>query len=229
MNRACGPVGVDMKNILFVVLLALAVTACGRKDENLEDAAAKMAQDAKEKVDDLVAEEPPKNLEEALKRVGDALGDGEKSVAAADLKTLLPEEIAGLKRTSYEAERAGIGIKVSKAHAEYADGDRRASLMITDLGAVSGLARMGMELFETELDSADENGFERTTEYKGHKSFQRLQRSGEQSIAEIMVFVSDRFTVHLDGQNVPFEELLEAMDQIDIGKLSAMKEPAAAE
>ncbi|MBT8138110.1 MAG: hypothetical protein KJO54_13930 [Gammaproteobacteria bacterium] len=218
-----------MKNLLFVVLFTLVITACSKKDEDLEDAAARMAHDAKEKVGDVISEEPPKNLEEALKRVGDALGDGEQSVSAADLKTLLPEEIAGMKRTSYEAERAGIGIKVSKAHAEYADGDRRASLMITDLGAVSGLARMGMELFETELDSEDENGFERTTEYKGHKSFQRLQRSGDQSIAEIMVFVSDRFTVHLDGQNIGFDELLESMDKIDIGKLTAMKAPAAAE
>lgn len=206
------------------------VMGCGKKDEGLEDAAAKMAQEAKQKVDDIVADDPPQNLEDALKRVGDAIGSGEQSVSAADLKSLLPEEIAGLERNSYEAQRSGgFGVKVSKAFADYGDGDRRISLMITDLGTVSGLAKMGMELFETEVDSENENGFEKTTEFKGHKSFQRMQRSGDQSISEIMVFVSDRFTVHLDGQNIPFDELLEGMELVDLDALAAMKEPVAAD
>jgi len=207
-------------------MLAAALVACSKKDD-LDDAAAKMAQDARDKVDGLVADDPPQNIEDALKRVGDALSNGDQSVSAADLKSLLPEELVGLKRTSFDAERAGIGIKVSKARAEYGEDDTRMSLMITDLGAVSGLAKMGIELFETEVDKEDENGFEKTTTYKGHKSFQRMQRSGDQSISEIMVFVDDRFTVHLDAQNMPFEKLVEGMGQVDLDALIAMKKTAA--
>ena len=208
-----------MRNKVIILFLVVALTGCSKKD-NLDEAAEKMAQDAREKVEQILPEEPPQNLEEALKKVGDALADGEQSVSAGELKELLPEELGDLKRVSHEAERAGFGIKVSKASASYGDGDQRMNLMITDLGGVSGLAKMGRELFETEVDKEDENGFERTTTYKGHDSFQRMQRSGDQSIGEIMIFVDDRFTVHLDAQNVPFEQMIEAADQVDLAALA---------
>ncbi len=199
----------------------MALVACSK---GTDDAAAKVADEARNKVEDMMADNPPKDVEDALKRVGEALSDGKQAVPAAQLKTLLPEELAGLRRTGYEAERTGFGVKVSKARAEYGEGDKRMSLMITDLGAVSGLAKMGMELFETEIDTENENGFERTTTYKGHKSFQRLHRSGDQSIAAIMVFVSDRFTVQLDGQNIPFDEMKESIDSVDLESLVAMED-----
>ncbi|MDH3647084.1 MAG: hypothetical protein OER80_09945 [Gammaproteobacteria bacterium] len=210
-----------MRNIAIILLLTLAVAGCSKKD-NLDEAAERMAQDAREKVDKIIPDDPPQNLEDALKKVGDALADGDQSVSAADLKELLPEEMIGLKRTSHSAERAGFGIKVSKANASYGDGEERMNLMITDLGGASGLAKMGRELFETEVDREDENGFERTTTYKGHKSFQRLQKSGDQSIGEIMIFVDDRFTIQLDAQNVSFEQMLQGAGEIDLDALSEM-------
>lgn len=211
-----------MKNLVLVLMLATLVGACAKKDQDLEAAAEKMAQEARQKVDDAMGDDPPQNIEDALKRVGDALADGDQSVAASDLKGLLPEKLGSLKRVSYNAERAGLGIKVSKANAEYGEDEKRLSLMITDLGGASGLAKMGRAMFETEIDREDENGFEKTTTYKGHKSFQRLQRSGDQSIGEMMVFVDDRFTVQLDGQNVPYKDMIKAMDQIDLAALTAL-------
>ncbi|MBT8422168.1 MAG: hypothetical protein KJP03_03525, partial [Gammaproteobacteria bacterium] len=199
-----------MKYFLLVLMSAAVLAACSKKDEGVTDAAEKMTQDARQKVDDVMGDNPPQSIEEAIQRVGDALSDGEQSVSVGELKALLPDELIGLKRTSHEAERVGFGIKVSKANATYGDEDERLSLMITDLGGAGGLATMGRELFETEVDREDENGFERTTTYKGHKSFQRMQSSGKQSIAEIMVFVDDRFTVQLDGQNVSFKQMTKA-------------------
>ena len=210
-----------MKNLVLILMLATLLGACAKKDQDLEAAAEKMAQEARQKVDDAMGDDTPQNIEDALKRVGDALADGDQSVAAADLKGLLPEKLGNLKRVSYNAERAGFGIKVSKANAEYGDGEKRLSLMITDLGGASGLAKMGRAMFETEIDREDENGFEKTTTYKGHKSFQRLQRSGDQSIGEMMVFVDDRFTVQLDGQNVAYKDMIKAMDQVDLKALMA--------
>lgn len=215
-----------MKYILVVIALATVLGACSKSDQDLNEAAEKMAQDAREKVDKALGDDPPQTLEDAMNRFSDALSEGEQAVSVADLKTLLPEELAGLKRTSHEAERVGFGIKVSKANATYGEEDQRLSLMITDLGGAGGLATMGRELFETEVDSEDANGFEKTTTYKGHKSFQRMQTSGEQSIGEIMVFVEDRFTVQLDGQNVSFKKMTKAMNQIDIDALIALSTAA---
>lgn len=210
---------------LLIVATGCALAACSDRDATDELASA--GSQARDKVAEALPEDPPQNFGEAIERVGKAIKDGEQSVPAAQLKALLPEKMAGLERVGYEAERAGLGVKVSKASAEYGRGDRRVSLLITDLGAVSGLARMGMELFESEVDREDERGFERTTEYKGHRSYQRLTRHEGQSLAEIMVFVDDRFTVQLDGQNVDFDELLESLDGIDIDRLQAMRQAAA--
>ncbi|MBT8131225.1 MAG: hypothetical protein KJO35_03070 [Gammaproteobacteria bacterium] len=212
-----------MKNYVILLFAVGLVAGCSKSDK-IEQAAEKMAQEGREKVEKLMPDEPPQNLEEALQQVGDALSDGEQSVPVDALKNILPEELAGLKRISHSAERAGFGIKVSKASAGYGDGGKRLSLMITDLGGASALAKMGRELFQQEIDREDENGFERTTTYNGHKSFQRLQRSGDQSISEVMIFVSDRFTVQLDGQNASFEEMLEAAGQIDLDGLIALGE-----
>lgn len=202
--------------MVLVLMLATCLAACSKKDHDMQAAAEKTAQN----VNDAMKDDTPQSIEDAIKRVGDALSDGEQSVAVAELKAMLPEELIGLKRTSHEAERMGFGIKVSKANAEYGGGDRRLSLMITDLGGAAGLAGMGRELFATEIDNANEHGFEKTTRYKGHRSFQRMQSSGDQSIGEIMVFVDDRFTVQLDGQNIAFKQLSKAIDQIDIDALS---------
>ncbi|MBT8131258.1 MAG: hypothetical protein KJO35_03240 [Gammaproteobacteria bacterium] len=210
-----------MIHIAIVVLGLFLTTACSKTDD-LEKAAEKMAEQGRDKVEKMMPDEPPQDLEEALRQVGDALAEGDKSVAVAELKELLPEELAGLRRVSHNAERAGFGIKVSKANAAYGDAEQRLSLMITDLGGASALAKMGRELFETEIDRQDENGFEKTTTFGRHKSFQRMQRSGDQSIAEIMVFVDERFTVQLDGQNIEFDQMLEAIGDVDLDQLAAL-------
>lgn len=201
--------------------LIIGLIGCGDRDAAEELAAA--SDNAREKVAEALPQDPPRNIGEAIERVGAAIADGEQSIPASELKTLLPDELAGLERVSYEAERAGIGVKVSKARAEYGEAERRLSLMITDLGAVSGLARMGMELFESEVDREDESGFERTTTYEGHRSYQRLTRFDEQSLGEIMVFVDDRFTVQLDGQNVEWQQMMEALDEIDFDRLQSLR------
>lgn len=210
---------------IIPAIIVFLLAACGERDAAEDLAAA--SEGARAKVDKALSQEPPQTIGEAIERAGTAIADGEQSVSAADLKTLLPAKLAGLERVSHEAERAGIGVKVSKARAEYGRADRRVSLMITDLGAVSGLARMGMELFQSEVDREDESGFERTTEYKGHRSYQRLMRHEDQSLAEIMVFVDDRFTVQLDGQNIDWDTMIDALDDVELGRLQSLRQATA--
>lgn len=63
-------------------------------------------------------------------------------MAAADLKALLPETVAGLARASYEAQSGGaMGISASSARAVYGQGGQRVELSVTDLGKLEGLQR----------------------------------------------------------------------------------------
>lgn len=207
---------------VLVAMSLAALAACSDRDAAQEVADA--AEQARAKVEQAMPQKTSQDDAESSGRAGPALPEGDKSVAAAELKALLPEEFAGLQRVSQEAERAGAGVRVSKARAEYGAGDQRASVMITDLGGFSSLAQMGMQLFDTEVDNVDDKGFERTTRYKGHPSYQRMMKIEDNSIAEIMVFVDDRFTVQIDAQNLDWETMLKAVDEVDLQRLQSLRQ-----
>ena len=88
---------------------------------------------------------------------------------------------------------------------------------------------MTRNMFETEIDREDQNGFERTTQYKGYQSYQRVIRGADnQSLSEVMIFVNDRFTVQMDGQNIDWDEMLTALDEIDLVALEALADTTTA-
>lgn len=214
--------------LVLIFSAAIVLAACSGKD----DAASKLAEAAektREKLEQNVPDDVPAQLGNAIDRIGNALSEGEKSVPADSLKALLPEKLAGLERVSYEAQRAGVGITVSKAQAQYGDADNQISLLITDLGAASGLATMTRNMFQNEIDKEDQNGFERTTQYKGYQSYQRVIRGGDnQSLSEVMIFVNDRFTVQMDGQNMKWDDMMTALDAVDIQALESLADTTTA-
>lgn len=215
------------RKLVLTISAALLLGACSGKDDDAARKLADAAEKTKEKLEQGVPGDMPAQIGDTLEKIGDAIANGDKSVPASSLKALLPEALAGLERVSYEAQRAGVGITVSKAQAQYGDADNQISLMITDLGAASGLAAMTRNMVQSEIDREDQTGFERTTEYKGYQSYQRVIRGGDdQSLSEVMIFVNDRFTVQLDGQNVPFKQMTKALDQIDIDALKKFQTAA---
>jgi hypothetical protein len=58
--------------------------------------------------------------------------------------------------------------------------------------------------------------------YKGYKGFEKY--NNQDQYGSIEVLVSDRFMVSVNGNNVPMSGIRSAIDEIDIGKLEAMKE-----
>ena len=215
--------------LVLMISAALLLAACSGKEDdaasNLSDAAEKTRDALQENIPDDV----PGQLGDAIDKIGNALSNGDKSVPAESLKALLPEELAGLERVSYEAQRAGVGITVSKAQAQYGDADNQISLLITDLGAASGLVTMTRNMFQNEIDKEDQSGFERTTEYKGYQSYQRVIRGGDnESLSEVMIFVNDRFTVQMDGQNMDWDDMLAALDKIDFAALEGLADTTTA-
>ena len=54
-------------------------------------------------------------------------------------------------------------------------------------------------------------------------------RGGDnQSLSEVMIFVSDRFTVQMDGQNMEWDDMLAALDQIDFAALEGLADTTTA-
>ena len=160
----------------------------------------------------------------AAEGLGALLGGGKKvdPLDVEQLKPFVPETFAGLKRSSYNAEKSGIaGLQVSKAEAQYSDDNGKSiELEISDTGGVSGLmAFAGWAGVQGARE--DDNGSERTQKIDGRLVHEKTSKNGGAN--EYAVVLGDRFVVSAKGDGVDVNTLKSAVGSIDLGKLESMK------
>ena len=221
---------------LFLFLfMGVASTGCFGSDDDESSETIVVEDD-----DDDGTDEAPKNLAEAMEKAQEAMqqafgGEGgtvKESVDFRKLQDLLPKDIAGLDRTSYEGERTSIGflgMQLSNAKAQYEDGDESMEISITDLGTLTGILKMGYTAWlQTEIDRESDRGFERTRKFrsggKEYPSFEKFEGSGDKGHCEIQVWVAERFIVSVEGRNVEMDQCEEARDEISFRQLDRMKD-----
>jgi hypothetical protein len=153
-------------------------------------------------------------------------GNGGKeitSVAGATLKALLPETLAGMKRTSATAEKNQMmGVDMSHAEGEYEGQEGTSiSLQITDVGNLSGPMKMGMTGWTlAQYDRQTDTGYEKTSTYSGFKGVEEYDN--ESKSGTIRVFsIPERFIVELNGNGVTMDTLKQALSQVDLKKVAS--------
>lgn len=207
-----------MKN--FLVLLVISVSflffSCGeKKTESPLDQLKEKAQDME-------------NLGEQMKDFGEGFKDGKKvnPVDFRELKTLLPENLGSLKRTSIEGEKVNaMGMNISHADANYSDqeGNQSINLKITDLGTISGLSGLAAYgWYMVDIDQETETGYERTFNYKGNKGFEKYDNQSK--YGEVSVLIAKRFAIEANGNNITMDQIKNVLNVIDIGKLESLKD-----
>lgn len=162
----------------------------------------------------------------ATEALGAALSGGRKvePVDFRELKALLPESVAGMKRTEARGEKSGMGgLMVATAEASYGgDGERSVELKLVDMGG-AGLGMMGLAAWAmVEVDRETESGRERTGKLGGrpfHEKYDDKAHSGEFALV-----VGQRFLVEASGDNVDLQALKNAVAAVDLAKLEAMKD-----
>jgi hypothetical protein len=160
----------------------------------------------------------------AAETLGTLLGGGKRvePVGIDQLKAFVPDTMAGLPKTSSNAEKNGFaGLMVSKAEATYDDkAGKRVKLEISDTGGVSGImAFAGWAGVEGEKE--DDNGSERTTRINGRLTHEKSSKTGGTN--EFAVVIADRFVVSATGNGVDLGALKSAVSGLDLGKLESMK------
>jgi len=137
-----------------------------------------------------------------------------------ELRRLLPEEAAGLRRTNSNGRKTGaFGVHVSEAVGEYGEGGGpRLEIKITDLGAMGPAAAMAsFGWTATEVDSEGDQGYERTTDYQGRKGLEEYRTIDKSGTAKAMA--GGRFMVEVKGNKIDPAQLRAAMESIDLGAL----------
>jgi hypothetical protein len=174
-----------------------------------------------------------KNATEAMRKMAGAGGaDGTTTYQPVDfreMKALLPEELAGCKRTSATGERTGaMGFNIAQAEGKYASaGGGHLRVKLLDIGSSVGplaMATMGWGLVE--IDRETETGYEKTTKIDGRKGYEKYDKGNKSG--EVKVLVGSRFLVEITGNDLGMDDMKGALGKLDLAKLEGLKPMAAA-
>jgi hypothetical protein len=216
---------VRMKPIYPLVAAGLALAGCTEPPPpKPADAATRMEQAGKQ-LGEAARKGDVQKMGDAALQMGDALTAGTKTEPTdhRKLRALLPEAIAGLRRTSSEGQKTNVmGVASSKAVGVYTDGKAgRLEVEIIDIGTFTGIAAMAFAWINVEVDKEGDDGYERTTTIAGRKAYERYSR--KQRAGELDVMVAGRFVVTARGTDLDMKTFRAAVDAIDLAKLDALK------
>jgi hypothetical protein len=151
-----------------------------------------------------------------------ALG-GQPPVNFRELRELLPEELAGLKRTEIGGQKTGmLGANISEAEAKYGQpGGPAIEVKITDLAAMGAFGAMaGFGWAAGEIDRESDRGYERTTEFKGHKGLEKYDTTARRGNASVMV--ANRFMIEIESRDIDPAQLRTAAEALDYDALDRL-------
>jgi hypothetical protein len=185
---------------VVLTVYSLAFMACSSNDSN--------ANDSEESTSTITTSESESDgggltisVDDGEEKVNIKIGGDNETVDFRELKKLMPEELAGLERTSHEGERAGImGFNISSASATYEEDDKRIEVSINDIAGMGAAISQFASWSNIEVDRESDSGYERTTTIDGHPAFEKYD--GKTKKAEYSVIVDDRFIVTMNAKNL---------------------------
>ena len=153
-------------------------------------------------------------------------GDGKTvtvSLSPETLRGFLPDELEGMKRSDFHAERSGaLGMQISTANATYSDGRIRTLQMeVADTGNMRGMMAMASAMTPTTEQQTD-HGYQKT--YTDHDRLVQESWDTHTKSGEFSVVVAHRFTVKASGNAEDIDELKQAVNALDLDKLASLKD-----
>jgi len=157
--------------------------------------------------------------------LGALLGGGKnvEAIGVDQLKTFIPDTLAGLAKKSSKAEKNGMaGLMVSKAEATYGDDSGKSiELELSDTGGASGLMGLAASM-NVQGEKEDQYGSEKTTKVNGRMITEKVSKNGGAN--EYSVVVGGRFVVSAKGRGLSIGDVRNAVISMDLAKLESMKD-----
>jgi hypothetical protein len=158
-----------------------------------------------------IAEESNKRVEE-LKKIQPVSNDA--------LKSFFKEEVLGTKRSSFSVQNS-MGYSVGQATYKKNDSvEYRVSVYDCAGEMGSGFYTM-MAMTRLNIETEDENGYEKTIDFMGSKALKSYKKYNDQFT---LSFISaERFWVQVEGDHTSYEDLQAFINSIEISKLKDIK------
>ncbi|MEP7268671.1 MAG: hypothetical protein ABI844_13670, partial [Saprospiraceae bacterium] len=138
------------------------------------------------------------------------------------MKQLFPKSLDRLDRESIKAESTGaFGIKIATVKSVYRDNDKSVKLEIIDFGGIPGVAQMIAAWSKSDIYHEDEDGFEKVTEWKGHKAFEKSDLKDNSS--SIAILYKNRFLINASADGMAIGKLKDALDDSFMDELDDLK------
>ncbi len=140
------------------------------------------------------------------------------------LKSMMPSSVGGYKMVDdFGGRKSMFGFRISQAEASYEDKKgNELKISIIDFGSVKGIAGKAMLAWmSSEIDNESDAGYEKTTEFKGYKAYEKYSYADKDG--KLSVIVAERFLVDVSGTGIDMKDLKKAMGDVNLKKLSKMK------
>ena len=195
-----------MRKILVVMLCSLGMASCNnnpgkvtvKSDDGKTTATVDLSSAEKTTTE-------MQNKAEALKKLAPFTVD--------QLKTLLPEELAGIKRTNYNASTA---MGIAAGDAEYRKDDNTViRISVFDCAGETGAAYYSATYWmKMNMQSESDNGYTKTVDFMNAKAVESYEKSSNKYT--LVFLANDRVLVSIEGENVPLDGLKEAAKSLNV-------------
>jgi hypothetical protein len=226
-----------MRAVIFACVLAVAVAACGKSEE--QKAAEKAAEDLKQAAEAMGKAAAQTGTAAATVGVGEAAkamqsmanalsgaagsvdGKPVEPIAFQTLKSHLPA-VSGWEMKEPEGERMTMPVPFSQIEARYTKGESRVDVKIVDTGFAQLLIAPWSMMLASGYERETSRGYEKSTTIAGNPAIEKWNK--DRKNGEIDVLLGKRFMVTIEGRDIDdITQLQQFASNFDFGAIAALK------
>jgi hypothetical protein len=130
------------------------------------------------------------------------------------LKTLLPEQLMGLKRTSFNANSM-MGFASAEATYKNENEDKEIELNILDCAGEAGAGVYSLSYWtKMSMQSESDNGYTKTVDFDGDKAVETYEKGSDRY--ELTYVASDRLLVTIKGEKTGLDAVKQAAQGLNL-------------
>jgi hypothetical protein len=193
--------------ILCLVIMAGSIAACKNRSKTMtitsEDGKSKVSVDVNSAA--AASDDMQKKVEE-LKKLTPLTTD--------QLKTMLPEQVMGMKRSSFNANSA-MGFASAEARYKNENDDKEIELSIFDCAGEAGAGVYSLSYWtKMSMQSESDNGYTKTVDFNGGKAVETYEKGSDRY--ELTYVASDRLLVSVKGEKTGLDAVKQAAQGLDL-------------